>query len=161
MSCDEVFVEFLLELFAPLGDVTSKRMFGGYGFFMDGLMFGLVAESTLYLKTDEENKALFENKGLEPFIYEKTNKNVVMSYYQSPEDAVDSSDAMAFWAKSAFAAAKRTKERKSAPGKRPEVAVALPLDTEIDSALDIDLDVADADGFDDDSVDLELSIGRD
>ena len=31
-----------VERLLPLGDVTSKRMFGGYGIFIEAKMFGLI-----------------------------------------------------------------------------------------------------------------------
>ena len=34
---------YLLELLAPLGPVSAKRMFGGVGLFHNGIMFGLIA----------------------------------------------------------------------------------------------------------------------
>ena len=57
--------EFLEDLFDEFGPVTVKRMFGGYGVYHRGLMFALVAEGTLYLKTDPGNVGHFLEKGLE------------------------------------------------------------------------------------------------
>ena len=42
MSGRDALAETLLELLAPLGPVQIRRMFGGSGVFLDGLMFGLV-----------------------------------------------------------------------------------------------------------------------
>jgi len=50
MKNDNAFITHLLELLEEFPDVTAKRMFGGHGIFRDGLMFGLVADSMLYLK---------------------------------------------------------------------------------------------------------------
>jgi hypothetical protein len=47
------YVEFLKEVFEQFGQIQPRRMFGGYGIFYKGLMFGLVAEDVLYLKGDE------------------------------------------------------------------------------------------------------------
>ena len=52
------FHEFVIELFAPMGPVSVKRMFGGAGVFRDGLMFALIADDTLFLKTDAALRAL-------------------------------------------------------------------------------------------------------
>ena len=54
------FVDHILELSSGLGPVSARKMFGGYGVFLDGLMWGLVADSTLYLKVDEESIADFK-----------------------------------------------------------------------------------------------------
>jgi len=55
MASKSEFVKYLLELLEPFENVTSKSMFGGYGIFKDGLMFALVADDTLYIKTDDFN----------------------------------------------------------------------------------------------------------
>ena len=112
MAIDQGFVDHLLELLDPMPDVSAKRMFGGCGLFREGLMFGLVADSTLYLKVDKENKASFEERGLEPFTYDGKGKPVKMSYHQAPEEALEEVDAMLEWAESAYAAAQRAKVKK-------------------------------------------------
>lgn len=50
----------IIESLQALGDVRPKRMFGGHGLFLDGLMFALVADDMLYFKTDDRNRADFE-----------------------------------------------------------------------------------------------------
>lgn len=110
MDADRDFVDYLLELLMDFPNVTSKRMFGGYGIFRDGIMFGLVADSALYLKVDAQNKPDFEALGLRPFTYEAKGKPIKMSYYEAPEEALDNSDGMITWAESAYAAALRSKK---------------------------------------------------
>ena len=112
MADQQAFVDYLLELLEDFGDVTSKRMFGGYGIFRDELMFGLVADSTLYLKVDEQNRPDFEALSLSPFMYMKKDRPVQMSYYQAPGEALDSAEAMNLWAHSAFQAALRAQKQK-------------------------------------------------
>ena len=111
------FVEYLLELLAPLPGVTAKRMFGGYGIFRAGLMFGLVVDETLYLKVDEENRADFVARNLEPFVYMKADKPMSMSYHQAPSEALDYTDEMVLWAEKAYQAALRAQAAKQ-PSKR-------------------------------------------
>jgi len=109
---DSGFVNYLLELLEEFPDVTAKRMFGGHGIFRDGLMFGLVADSTLYLKVDDQNRAEFEERDLGPFTYEAKGKPIKMSYYRAPEEVLDYSDDMLAWAEGAYAAALRAKRPK-------------------------------------------------
>lgn len=59
-------------------------MFSGYGLYHDGVMFGLVADETLYLKADESIAHYFESKGLGQFEYGRADKIVKMSYYIAP-----------------------------------------------------------------------------
>ena len=106
------FVEHLLELCEPLSGVTAKRMFGGYGLFRNGLMFGLVGDDQFYLKTDEQSRGDFVARGLEPFVYLKDGKPMPISYYQAPGEALDDPDAMVEWAEKAYAAALRAQSSK-------------------------------------------------
>ena len=93
----------------PLGDVTARSMFGGYGIYCDGVMFGLVADGALYFKVDDHNRDDFVQEGLEPFIYEKKGKKIAMSYYSAPGDSVDNSDALLPWARKGHDAALRAR----------------------------------------------------
>lgn len=95
-----------------LGPVQAKRMFGGHGIFIEDLMFGLVADRTLYFKVDEESKHEFTAKGLEAFTYGKQGKTVNLSYYQAPEEALEDSGEMNRWGNKAYAAALRAAARK-------------------------------------------------
>ncbi len=73
------FVEFVKEIFQPFGGVTARKMFSGYGLYYDSMMFGLIADETLYLKVDNTTAVLFEAKGLTPFTYNRADKVVKMS----------------------------------------------------------------------------------
>lgn len=106
------FVEYVLELLGPLGPVKAKAMFGGFGIYRNNLMFGLIADETLYLKADEKTRPEFEAKGLPPFTYEKKGKKYSMSYYQAPEEALEDPEEMAVWAEKAYGAALRANKKK-------------------------------------------------
>jgi len=113
------FVDYLLEQLAPLGEVSAKSMFGGWGIYHEGRMFALVADDTLYLKVDDANRSDFESKGLLPFRYDRTDREVaVMSYYQPPTAALDDRELLCEWAGKGIAAATRAAEKKHAKAKR-------------------------------------------
>ncbi|MBT8121930.1 MAG: TfoX/Sxy family protein [Gammaproteobacteria bacterium] len=101
------FVEYLKEVFEPFGQIHARRMFGGYGLYYDGIMIGLVAEDTLYLKADEDTVAFFRDKDLGPFEYNKAGKTVRMSYYLAPEEIFDDPGEATLWARRAWEAACR------------------------------------------------------
>ena len=107
------FVDYAVDLMQTIGPVSARRMFGGYGIFLDGLMFALVADSILYLKTDAESVGAFTELGLEAFTYSKKGKPYRMSYHQAPEACLEDVDAMSRWANRAYEAAMR-----AAAGKR-------------------------------------------
>jgi DNA transformation protein len=102
-------VEHTLELFAPLGAVRAKRMFGGHGFYIDALFIALIAGERLYLKADAETTADFAAAGSTPFVYDGGAKPITMSYWAAPPEALESPAAMAPWALRAIAAALRAR----------------------------------------------------
>lgn len=106
------YIKHLIEVLSPLGAVTARAMFGGYGLYHDGLMFGLVADEVLYLKVDKQSKPTFESEGLGPFMYTKNGQAMAMSYHQAPDDINDDSEAAKHWAMLAYDAALRNKKPK-------------------------------------------------
>jgi DNA transformation protein len=105
MKKHDEFVEYLLELMQPLGPVSAKAMFGGYGIYVDELMFALVADDVLFFKTDASSRPDFEQRGLQPFRYQRKGKTYDMSYSEAPAEVLDDADAMQLWAKKAIEAA--------------------------------------------------------
>ncbi len=101
------FVAHVLDLLEPLGPVGARRMFGGYGIYLDGMMFALVADETLYLKVDDQSREEFEAAGLEPFRYTRKGKSYQMSYHAAPEDALEDAELLRDWARKAVEAAMR------------------------------------------------------
>jgi len=107
MSASEGFVELLKDSMHGLGPVSVRRMFGGAGIYADGVMFGLIADDTLYLKANDETKRNFEAEGLGPFVYEGGGRTVAMSYWRIPERLLDDPDEMVAWARIALGVAQR------------------------------------------------------
>jgi DNA transformation protein and related proteins len=109
------FVDHVVETMREFGPVAAKPMFGGWGLYHEGLFFALIAEDTLYLKVDDDNRGEFEGAGLQPFVYvTKDGERMTMAYRQAPPDALESPAMMAAWARSGYAAALRAKNRKPA-----------------------------------------------
>lgn len=113
MSQDSEFAAYVVEITQSVGPVYSKRMFGGHGIFFEGLMFGLIADKTLYLKVDNESKPDFTGLGLEAFSYNKKGKEMKLSYFQAPEEALEDLEVMNLWANKAYGAALRAAANKT------------------------------------------------
>jgi DNA transformation protein and related proteins len=121
------FVDHCLELLAPLGAPRAKRMFGGYGLYVDDLFIALIAFERLYLKVDASTQAQFEVVGCQAFVYEGKGKPITMSYWTAPDEAVESPALMQPWARLAMAAALRARAAKTAapaPKKRAKARKA-------------------------------------
>jgi DNA transformation protein and related proteins len=117
-------VEHCVELFALLGAVRPKSMFGGWGFYLDEMFFALIADETLYLKVDGETEGAFRDAGSWPFTFTyKDGRSATMAYWSAPEEAMESPAMMRDWARLAVGAALRAKQGK-APAKRAAKGVA-------------------------------------
>ena len=108
------YLDYVIELLGPFGTVGARPMFGGHGIYLDGLMFALVSDDTLYLKSDEMNREEFERAGCEIFSYQRKGKRATIGFYTPPEEALESSVLMLPWARSAYAAALRARARNEA-----------------------------------------------
>ena len=63
---DDGFAEFVREQLAPLGRVTTRRMFGKQGVFCDRVMLGMITDNTLYFRVDEQNRETFKEAAASP-----------------------------------------------------------------------------------------------
>jgi DNA transformation protein len=106
------FVAYLDEVFELFGPISARRMFGGYGIYHEGVMFGLVADDTLYLKADDATRARFDERDLPPFQYDKNGKMVAMSYFLAPEELYEDRDVAREWATCAYQAAVQAKRKR-------------------------------------------------
>lgn len=107
----QVIADHCLELLAPLGTVRSRRMFGGWGLYVDDLFVALIFSDRLYLKADAASAAEFAAAGSEPFVYDGKGKTVTVNYWSAPADAMDSPALMLPWARLALAAALRARAK--------------------------------------------------
>ena len=118
MSVGAEYQEFLKDILSGLGPVSIRKMFGGGGVYFDGVMFGLIADDTLYLKADADFARAFEAEGEGPFVYEtEGRKPIAMSYWRVPGRLLDEPDALVQWARQAHDVACREKSRKT-PGRQ-------------------------------------------
>lgn len=112
-----------VELLAPLGAVRTRRMFGGHGLYLDGLFIALLADQMLFLRCDADEQAAFAAAGSQPFRYvSASGPRTVGGYWRAPDEAMDSPQAMAPWARRALASALRAAAAKAAapaPKARP------------------------------------------
>jgi DNA transformation protein len=110
------YVAHIVDLLQFFGSVESKSMFGGFDVFLEGLMFGLVADNELYLKVDAKNRQDYEDLGLQAFSFGRNGKEFKMIYYQAPQEAMEDAELLSAWASNAYGAAMRAAAKKG--GKR-------------------------------------------
>lgn len=50
MASDQKFVDFVTDQIKRCGEITAKKMFGEYGLYANGKMFGLICDNKLFIK---------------------------------------------------------------------------------------------------------------
>ncbi len=91
--------ELLVRRLSTLGEVTSRKMFGGYGIFESGSMFALITSTGVaHLKVDDTNLERFEQAGSEKFGR--------MPYFEIPESVLGNTRSLRKWASESIAIAK-------------------------------------------------------
>ena len=119
MSASPEFIELVQDLFAPLGGISVRRMFGGAGIYSRGTMFALVHDDTIHLKADAESQKAFLARNCGPFVYQAGNsKPMQMSYWKMPPELVDDAEEALAWAKTALAVARAAKTAVPPPSRR-------------------------------------------
>jgi DNA transformation protein and related proteins len=106
--------EGIREVFEPVGRVQLRRMFGGHGIYLDGLIFALEFDGDIFMKTDDVNRGLFESRGCRQFTYIKLGQDTPLpNYWSLPASAFDDADELRELTRSSLAASQRATARKA------------------------------------------------
>mgnify|MGYP000561884811 CR=1 FL=1 len=122
MASPTDFADYCCELLQSVGPCEHKRMFGGFGISTGGLTVAIVADlgdgDTLWLKANEETRASFEDAGCRRFTYTAKGVTRSMDYYAAPDEAMESPQLMAPWARQALACALKAQAAKAVRSRR-------------------------------------------
>ena len=66
MSSNPNLVQYIAEQCAGAGEITIKKMFGDYGIYCDGKIFGLICDDRLFVKPTESGRQLLRSEILMP-----------------------------------------------------------------------------------------------
>lgn len=108
MAVSETYLNYILDQLSELDGIDTKRMFGGVGFFKDGVMFGKIGSDVFRLKVDETNEQKFISAGMKPF--EHPSKKKGMPYWEVPVDVIESKSTLLVWAKESYEIAIKLKK---------------------------------------------------
>lgn len=60
------FVQYIVDQCSKAGDIVAKKMFGDYGIYCDGKIFGLICDDKFFLKPTETVRPLLRKAELRP-----------------------------------------------------------------------------------------------
>ena len=92
VSAEEI--DHALDLFAGLGPLTTRKMFGGLSIYCEGTIFAiLMSDGRLLLKGQGPMQDRFEAMGLERWDYKRKDGSAThMPYWFLPDSAQDDAD---------------------------------------------------------------------
>lgn len=61
MASDQKFVDFIVDQIQGVGKISSKKMFGEYGLYVDEKMFAVVCDNKLFIKPTEAGRQFIGN----------------------------------------------------------------------------------------------------
>ncbi len=99
------YLKHIMDRLSPLGEISSKYMFGGWGVFTEGLMFAVFAGDSLYFKVDDSNRQMYEKAGSTPFPHG-------ISYWEVPEEVAEDDEKLRKWAQISIDIARRKAAKK-------------------------------------------------
>ena len=107
MPLDRKYANQMLEMLRPLGHVTGRAMFGGFGLWERGVMFALLdSGSVLYFKTDAITETAYQAEGSTQFAPQVGERDPIgMPYWSVPVAILDDQEEFEKWAKQAISVA--------------------------------------------------------
>ena len=105
MAVAEADIAFARELFAGLGDLTTRRMMGGLCLYHAGTIFAILqGDGSIWLKGGGDFGKALEAEGCRRWTYRRKDGRVTsMPYWSLPGAALDDPDAACDWARRALA----------------------------------------------------------
>lgn len=112
MSKSKEFHQYLMsDVFQGIEGLSAKPMFGGYGYYMFGVIFAILDQDQIYFKVGEGNIEEFKKMGSKPFRYKMPNgKEISMSYWELPADILEDKDKLIVWIERSVEESKKSKK---------------------------------------------------
>ncbi len=66
MASRQDFVHYIADQCSGAGEIVAKKMFGDYGIYCDGKIFGLICDDSFYLKPTEAARPLLRVVDMRP-----------------------------------------------------------------------------------------------
>ncbi|MBI1729328.1 TfoX/Sxy family protein [Candidatus Acetothermia bacterium] len=91
MTKDSSFHDYVVyDLLTEVSGITSRAMFGGWGIYKNGLIFGIIFDDELFFKVNDENRVEFERSGSHPLVYaNRDGKESTLSYWLITEEVME------------------------------------------------------------------------
>jgi DNA transformation protein len=115
MAVSEEERENVRDLFAGLGAIEVRRMFGGAGVYLGDACFALLVDGEIWMRADDELGRDYAATGSHQWVYEgRRRAPVAMPYWRLPDSALDDPDEATAWARRSLVPAEHAAATKRA-----------------------------------------------
>lgn len=66
MASNTDFVQYIVDQCGGAGEIVARKMFGDYGIYCNGKIFGLVCDNGFYVKPTEAGRQLLKSEAMRP-----------------------------------------------------------------------------------------------
>lgn len=92
-------MQHVIEQLMPLGPISTRRLFGTVGLFLEDRIFGLVHDGITYFRTNDATAARYVEYGSQPFMFRHADGGkMVTQYHEVPARVLDDPDEACAWA---------------------------------------------------------------
>ncbi len=96
ISGDE-FLDYIIDTLSSLYEIKARKMFGGYGLYINAEIFALIIKKELYFKANKKTSAWFMQFDSEPFSYKRNGKLIKLSYWKVPPEVLENQALLEQW----------------------------------------------------------------
>jgi DNA transformation protein len=96
------FVDYIIDLLSAYGNISARRMFGGYGLYLNKTIFAIIIDDELYFKADSDLGLEYKKAGSYPFTYQRNDKRVSLSYWYVSSEIIETQDLLKDWFDKSF-----------------------------------------------------------
>jgi DNA transformation protein len=114
------FGAFVLDQLGDLGNVEARPMFGGAGFYLDGVFFGILYRERLYFRVSADTIGEYRKRKMKPFDPFDGKKGDSRGYYEVPTEILESPDDLVKWARAAQRTPPLSSKKKTVTRKKKE-----------------------------------------
>lgn len=109
MAFSETYKQFIDDQLDGIDGLYNKKMFGGVGYFVDGVIFGCIMGGIFRLKADEESSEKFRKLGM--LDYKIPGKNMTMPYFEVPTSILEDKEKLKSWSMEALEVSRKSKKK--------------------------------------------------
>lgn len=112
-------------VFKGIQGIQARAMFGGYGLYQGGVIFGMIAHDQIYFKVGDDNISDYQAAESHPFTYvSASGKPVSMSYWSVPPSVLKNRAELLSWIQKSVRISSRKSTKKRLPkAKQPKHSI--------------------------------------